>query len=222
MSKNYKWDKNNRIKAGNDLRVVLFASRNKDNSHLDNFKERKRAFLAWFSGMNIPDWVEEEFQKFTNEGRYTELNRMYISINARDPEKVKKYLTIKLIENSEGVDLTRIEPIIAGSAARVENRRSDQKRWLFDWDKPWFSLEGQKKLESFMKDIEKAGGGEVEVYPTPHGAAVISEHGFDNRELKQKWGEVATPKKDDLLCARWTYNYHEMSAQVMGCTGAKV
>lgn len=211
MSKNYKWCKNDRTKTGNDLRVVLFTSRNKDNGHIEDFKERKKAFVAWFDGMTIPDWLGDEFNEFVKQGQPSEFSRMYVSINARDPEKIKKYLTIKLIENPGGIDLTRIEPIVAGGAAKIENRRADQKRWMFDWDSHVMTLEDQKKLKQFMNDIKGAGGGEVEVFMTPHGAAVLAEHGFDNRELRNTWGDVAVPKKDDLLCAMWTYNYSWMS-----------
>lgn len=52
ISANFKWNKSNdEIKPDEkDLRVVLFASRNKDNQNIKNFKERKAAFLAWFNG----------------------------------------------------------------------------------------------------------------------------------------------------------------------------
>lgn len=205
------WDKSDRTKAGNDLRAVLFISRNRDNSHVEGFKERKKAFVAWFDGMIIPGWLEEEFNEFVKRGQPSEFSRMYISINARDPEKIKKYLTIKLIENPEHIYLTNIEPIIAGIAAKVENRRTDQKRWLFDWD-----YQDQKKLKQFVKDIEEAGGGEV--FSTPHGAAVLAEHGFDNRKLRSIWGDVAVPKKDDLWCARWCYNLFDANKRINNST----
>ena len=72
-----KWDKSDRIETGNDLRVVLFISRNKDNSHVEGFKERKKAFVARFDGMIIPDWLEEEFNEFVKRGQPSEFSRMY-------------------------------------------------------------------------------------------------------------------------------------------------
>lgn len=210
MSKYFQRNKNNRAKVGNDLRVVLFTARNKDNSYIENFKERNKAFVAWFDGMTIPGWLKDEFNEFVKQGQPSEFSRMYVSINARDLEKTKKYLTIKLIGNPEGIDLVKIEPIVAGSAAKVENRRADQKKWMFDWDFPVMASEDQKKLKQFMSDIKEAGGGEVKAFMTPHGAAVLAEHGFDNRELRNTWGDVAVPKKDALLCAQWMYNYTRM------------
>ena len=69
-----------------------------------------------------------------------------------------------------------------------------------------------------MKDIEEAGGGEVEVFSTPHGAAVLAEHGFDNRKLRSIWGDVAVPKKDDLWCTRWCYNLFDANKRINNST----
>ena len=203
MSKNF----SNREHSGNDLRVILFVSRNKDNSHLGSFKERKKAFLAYLNGYNIPEWLEEEFNDFVSKGQFTEMCRMYISINARDPDKIKKDLAVKLIQDPGGIDLTKADAIVARAAAHDKNKRSDQKRWLFDWDRPIITQTEDQLFNKFCEYVNEYGGG-VTVYPTPHGKAVLAEHGFDTRELATNYGETADPKRDALLCRMWEYNYY--------------
>lgn len=207
MSKNFSLGKFNREYSGNDLRVILFVSRNKDNSHLDSFKERKKAFLAYLNGYNIPEWLEEEFNDFVSKGQFTEMCRMYISINARDPDKIKKDLAVKLIQDPGGIDLTKADAIVARAAAHDKNKRSDQKRWLFDWDRPIITQTEDQLFNKFCEYVDEYGGG-VTVYPTPHGKAVLAEHGFDTRELATNYGETADPKRDALLCRMWEYNYY--------------
>lgn len=209
MLKNFSLGKFNREHSGNDLRVILFVSRNKDNSHLDSFKERKKAFLAYLDGYNIPEWLSEEFDDFVSKGQFTEMCRMYISINARDPDKIKKDLAVKLIQDPEGVDLTKADAIVARAAAHDKNKRSDQKRWLFDWDRP-ITTQTRDQFNKFCEYVNESGGG-VTVYPTPHGAAVLAEHGFDTRELATNYGEAADPKRDALLCIMWEHNYYNTS-----------
>lgn len=206
MSKNFF----NREHSGNDLRVILFVSRNKDNSHLDSFKERKKAFLAYLNGYNIPEWLEEEFNDFVSKGQFTEMCRMYISVNARDPDKIKKDLAVKLIQDPGGIDLTKADAIVARAAAHDKNKRSDQKRWLFDWDRPIITQTEDQLFNKFCEYVDGYGGG-VTVYPTPHGKAVLAEHGFDTRELATNYGEAADPKRDALLCIMWEYNYYNTS-----------
>ena len=207
MSKNFSLGKFNREHSGNDLRVLLFVSRNKDNSHLDSFKERKKAFLAYLNGYNIPEWLEEEFNDFVSKGQFTEMCRMYISINARDPDKIKKDLAVELIQDPGGIDLTKADAIVARAAAHDKNKRSDQKRWLFDWDRPIITQTEDQLFNKFCEYVDEYGGG-VTVYPTPHGKAVLAEHGFDTRELATNYGETADPKRDALLCRMWEYNYY--------------
>lgn len=69
--------------------------------------------------------------------------------------------------------------------------------------------------EEFARDImertKENGAVKAEVFPTPHGAAVITDHGFDVRLLDGKWkdymdkGDI-TLKRDDLLCIAWQTN----------------
>ena len=61
------------------LNVVLFVSRNKDNKHLETFKERKVSFVTT-EGF---EEIKSQFQVFVNDGQVGEFSRMYVSINPR-------------------------------------------------------------------------------------------------------------------------------------------
>ena len=70
------------------LNVVLFVSRNKDNRHLETFKERKVSFVT------IKDFedIKSQFQDFVNKGQVGEFSRMYVSVNPRSNSKTFKAL----------------------------------------------------------------------------------------------------------------------------------
>ena len=52
----------------------------------------------------------------------------------------------------------------------------------------------------FVNDIYKFSGiKDVEVKSTPNGYHIVVPHGFDTRELMDKWKYCVTLKKDDLL-----------------------
>ena len=106
MSKNFSLGKFNREHSGNDLRVILFVSRNKDNSHLDSFKERKKAFLAYLNGYNIPEWLEEEFNDFVS--RHPDA-QVWLAYNALQSPKAEKYLDMRF--PGSGYLPLRIEPV---------------------------------------------------------------------------------------------------------------
>lgn len=61
------------------LNVVLFVSRNKDNKHLETFKERKVSFVT----TKDFEEIKSQFQVFVNDGQVGEFSRMYVSVNPR-------------------------------------------------------------------------------------------------------------------------------------------
>ena len=119
----------------------------------------------------------------------------------------EKDLAVELIQDPGGIDLTKADAIVARAAAHDKNKRSDQKRWLFDWDRPIITQTEDQLFNKFCEYVDEYGGG-VTVYPTPHGKAILAEHGFDTRELATNYGETADPKRDALLCRMWEYNYY--------------
>lgn len=173
--------------------VVLFVSRKKDNKHIENFVERREAFITHHN------WNDEvlitKFEEFVNRGQEKEFSRMYISINERNGKTIHKELLHFLIDNPE-FNLCSLGAKLAGIAAQKECALS--KRWMFDFD-----FEDATTLYSFVEDIKRyAGEIEIKVHKTPHGWAIITEHGFDTRELVKRWPEVGI-KRDDLLCVNW-------------------
>lgn len=190
---NYKWNTNNSDRTLPYV-VVLFRSRNKDNKEVPNFKERKQAYFRTAD----MDRIFKDFDNFAREGVPGETSRCYVSLNARDVKKVKKELLHVLIDE-EDICFDYIEPKIAGIAAKKEN--AAEKKWFFDFD-----IDSERALGQFMYDIENI---DPSLYPeavkTPHGYAVIVQHGFDTRELLADWTEVGL-KRDDLICRRWHTN----------------
>ena len=122
---NYKWDTNTNI--GGKLKVYLMTSRNKDNQDIDGFVPRRRAFLAY----EDKDYIERKYRDFVSAGISGEMCRLYESVNARDEEKVKKALLIKLISD-DNIHIGRIQSICVGVAA--EKECADEKKWMIDFD----------------------------------------------------------------------------------------
>jgi hypothetical protein len=174
------------------LRICLMVSRNKDNKDVEDFKERRRAFLT----TKTDDELRKEFRHFVEDGKFKEFCRLYVSVNARDPQKIHKELLKFLIDEPE-FNLTHIQGKLAGIGAKKECAL--KKKWMFDFD-----CEDEDKLDEFQSDILNYSDNCV-VYgdKTPHGYAVIVDNGFDTRELMEKWGDIVTLKRDDLLCANW-------------------
>lgn len=206
MASNYrKWNGKEQQNPEDPLHVVLFVSRNKDNKDVPNFEERRRAFLY-----HIPKdvWKTKglckKFQAFVNEGVPSELSRMYVSVNARDPEKIKRELMHRLIDDNliSSCPLTHMDAVMASIGAGKE--RAAEKHWLFDFD----STDNQE-LQLVVDEIRRNYGdnNRVDAYKTPNGRAIIVRHGFDMRNcetMKRLNDEgILTLKRDDMLCADW-------------------
>ena len=197
MAKNYKWG----IETINDnpIHVVLFVSRNKDNKDVKDFEERRTSFIT-NQLMNF-GYLATKFNTFVQQGVSGETSRMYYSVNARDHEKIHNQLLHFLIDDPD-FNLCSVSAKIAGIAAMREC--AAQKRWMFDFD-----INSEEEVNQFVEDIEAIASTDenpisVEVHSTPHGYAVITNRGFDTRELYKKWDEsLVSLKRDDLLCCNW-------------------
>ena len=183
-----------KVEESKDLYVVLFISRNKDNKDIENFKERRKAFIT----TKTPEELETTFKHFIEDGVDGEMSRFYYSVNSRDATKIKKQLLHFLID--EDFNLTHLDGKLASIAAKKECAKT--KRWMFDFDS-----ENSTELSNFITDISKCVTEplKTEIRKTPHGYAIIIEHGFDTRQLglDDRWWNIATLKKDDLLCYTW-------------------
>lgn len=169
----------------NKMYVYVIRSRNKDNKNLPGFHERAKTMVVY--EQDEPK-VYEEFKAFAAKGVPGEKTRLYRTVNARDEEKCRKELIIKLLC---GASLTKMRSTLA-SACQQDKCRAES-RWLFDFDS-----KDRNVLNDFVADVKVFT--DVEVHETPNGYAIVTEHGFDTRELLNKYKDVEiTLKKDELL-----------------------
>lgn len=174
-----------------NLYVYLMRSRNKDNKYVPNFKERAETILEYREN---EDKVIEDFKSFAAEGVPGEQTRLYRSVNSRNEEKIREEFVIRLLRDKPS--MTRLNRTLASVAQQVQNR--DESKWLFDFD-----VNDAILVKGFMEDINHFSNiplRYIEKHKTSHGYAVVVEHGFDTRELIEKWKDYdITLKKDELL-----------------------
>lgn len=187
------------------IHVILFKSRNKDNKHIEGFKERSNSFISSKSYTELlPD-----FKAFVEKGVTNELCRMYISVNPRSNSKTFKALQHKMIDGE--FDLSTLPQKVASIAAIKENADDSKNlKWLFDFD-PIPDTEIKESVERFVEDIKTCYGNterkddkpiNIEVRKTLNGYAVIVNKRFDTRWLLNKWKNTEL-KRDAMLCCNW-------------------
>ena len=175
--------------------VVLYVSRSKDNKHIPDFTERRKAFICTTEKI---DHYEEEFKQFVDAGTDGEFCRMYVSVNARHMPTIRKQLLHFLIDNDD-FNLCAIQSKLAGIAATKEC--AAEKKWMIDFDSingDWLN-EAVQELQTIDATLEPTA------HRTPNGYAIVLKHGFDSREFTEHWKYAAEVKKDDLLCVAWKY-----------------
>ena len=177
--------------------LYLLHSRNKDNKGIENFKQRTKAILAYEED---EEKILKEFEKFAEEGVKGETSRLY-SVNARNEEKVREEVIIRLLRDK--ISLTRLNSLVMSAALKKENKA--ESKWLFDFD-----VDDEVAATEFVIDVNRAlnmtwdeEGKEpifldikVEKYKTPNGYAIVVPHGFDTRELMEKWKDYDVTLKD--------------------------
>ena len=172
------------------LNTVMFVSRNKDNKNIEGFKQRSMNFVS----TKHPEELSGKFQEFVERGVEGEFSRFYISVNARDPEKVHKHLMHFLIDHPD-YPLDKMESKIASLADRTDCALT--KKWLFD-------LDDMNMVEAyeFASDVIKAGEFEsmesMEIRRTVSGYSLVVPRGFDTREVLSKYEDVSL-KRDAMI-----------------------
>ena len=170
-------------------KIVLFVSRHKDNQGVKGFQPRRASFL-------IDEDADGLFSKypaflyFASGGVLGETSRMYVSVNARNMEKVRKALITKLV-NDDQINFLKMNNILVHLAAKPENAL--EKKWLFDFD-----TKDEANRISFEADLNRLTDFEDPI-PTPNGYAYVVQNHFDPRALLDKWGSIVSLKKDDML-----------------------
>lgn len=172
-----------------NLYVYLIRSRNKDNKDIPNFKGRVETILEYKEN---EDKIIEKFKSFAAKGVPGEQTRLYRSVNSRNEEKIREEFIIRLLRDKPS--MTQLNRTLVSVALQVQNR--DESKWLFDFD-----VDNEEKVEDFIDDIYFYSElDNHELHKTPHGYAIIVPHGFDTRELMEKWKDYdVTLKKDELL-----------------------
>lgn len=191
MAGNYKkWNSSKESNNNNNLHVVLFISRNKDNKDVEGFKERRKSFVSSKS----TEELMEDFNIFCSKGVDLETCRFYISFNARDRVKTNKELVHYLIDNPE-IPTEDIPAIITAIAARKE--QAAEYNWMFDFDD-----KDENRCNDFCDKIyEIEPIASLKKYKTPNGFHIITNSHFDTRELLKEFPN-ATLKRDDLTLVK--------------------
>ena len=116
------------------------------------------------------------------------------SIKLQNEEKIREELIIRSLKDKPS--MTKLNRTLASVAQKAQNR--DESKWLFDFD-----VDDRTLMEKFVVDIHNTSyipWKYIETYKTPHGYAIVVPHGFDIRELMEKWKNYdITLKKDSLL-----------------------
>jgi len=165
----------------------MFVSRNKDNSELQNFKQRTKAFLT----QKYPDELGTDFTEFCERGVAEETSRFYVSVNARKHEVIHKALQHYLIDHQD-MNLTKINSLIASLS--MKRGTALTKKFLFDFD------DEPQYIGMFVDQVEQEIGNSnmITVHETVNGYAVVTDQGFDTRDLLEKWKKVEL-KRDGML-----------------------
>lgn len=169
--------------------IVLFKARNKDNKHIEGFKENSKQFLVIDMSK-----VSKKFEQFVSKQLDGVLSRCYVSVNKRNGDLTQKQLISYLALND--MDLSKIESKTVSIAMLPQCAVT--KKWLFDFD-----YKSEEQVLEFIQEIKDINNTlEVEYKKAVHGYAVITNHGFDTRELLKKWTECEN-KKDGMLLVDW-------------------
>lgn len=141
MSNFAKWSSENM--PNKPIYGVYFASRNKDNQDVPNFKERRKVFLTTRS----VDELMPEFKHFVNMGQPGEFSRFYYSVNSRKNKNslrdLQQYILDALLDN-ETLSIAAIQTKAAQVAMKPKNRETHKV--LLDFD------EDESKLDEFIQD----------------------------------------------------------------------
>lgn len=178
--------------ADRALHVVLFCSRNKDNVGIEGFVQRNRKFVS----DKTPEELAERFNEFAEAGLPGEMSRMYVSVNARDNEKIRRNLMHWLIDHPEQ-SMAHIESRTVSVAAHKDC--AAERKWSFDFDAD------PALFDEFASDVHACDENvELEAFSTPNGLCVVCNRGFDIRklDLSGKWKDVGL-KKDSNRCVTW-------------------
>lgn len=179
--------------------TAFFASRNKDNVGVKNFKVRQKS-LSYTNEKEL----REQFNLFVEQGVWGETSRCYVSFNETDEVKMCYSVVHELlnrIQQGQVPDLSQIIQLAIGESNKKANLKT--KKCLIDVD--------TKSSDIFKNvvDVLNEGGVPIELtYETPNGYHILCSRGlnpkllegFDDVEIKGTVGNLLKwiDKKDTL------------------------
>lgn len=179
--------------------TAFFASRNKDNVGVKNFKVRQKS-LSYTNEKEL----REQFNLFVEQGVWGETSRCYVSFNETDEVKMCYSVVHELlnrIQQGQVPDLNKLIQLAIGESNKKANLKT--KKCLIDVD--------TKSSDIFKNvvDVLNEGGVPIELtYETPNGYHILCSRGlnpkllegFDDVEIKGTVGNLLKwiDKKDTL------------------------
>lgn len=179
--------------------TAFFASRNKDNVGVKNFKVRRKS-LSYTNEKEL----REQFNLFVEQGVWGEMCRCYVSFNETDDVKMCYSLVHELLnrlQQGQAPDLSQIIQLAIGESNKKANLKT--KKCLIDVD-----TKENDTLDKVVYILNKDGVSIELMYETPNGYHILCSRGlnpkllegFDDVEIKGTVGNLLKwiDKKDTL------------------------
>lgn len=133
--------------------------------------------------------VQDEFKAFVAQGVYNETSRMYETFNELDSVGANRALVHFLIDNPDATP-DKVQSVLTSELVK----HMTTKHWLFDVDMPVITKD---KVVTFINEL--SNNAVIDVRDTRSGYAVVTEHGFDTRELTTRYPDIGIKRTNGLL-----------------------
>ena len=144
--------------------TAFFASRNKDNVGVKNFKVRQKS-LSYTNEKELRD----QFNLFVERGVWGETCRCYVSFNETDDVKMSYSLVHELlnrVQQGQAPDLSQIIQLAIGESNKKSNLKT--KKCLIDVD-----TKSNNTLDKVVDVLNKDGVPIELMYETPNGYHIL-------------------------------------------------
>lgn len=190
------------------IRTITFVSRNKDNKKLakanSGYKQRSQEFVIETDDTSMGDpkdyldnckrengnTILNSFNNFVSQGLPDEVCRIYWGINVSEKKTVIAQLQHYLIDH-EDINLINMDSLVCHLA---ETAPKSTHHWLFDVD----TLDKEKAIDIWHQILKESP---AKMFETHSGYAVVSDHGFDTRNLLKDFPEVTLKRNSPLMIA---------------------
>ena len=155
--------------------TAFFASRNKDNVGLKNFKVRQKS-LSYTNEKELRD----QFNLFVEQGVWGETCRCYVSFNETDDVKMSYSLVHELlnrVQQGQAPNLSQIIQLAIGESNKKANLKT--KKCLIDVDTKSFDI-----FEKVVDVLNKDGVPIELTYETPNGYHILCSRGLNPKLLE--------------------------------------